>query len=82
MFRVRLLKAAFFSYAISDHHPIATTRKSNQRLKTSQHSFILYRQRHISINALLTQNWSLLYIVNDPGECTYLFITMLLFYPK
>jgi len=68
------------SYALSDHFPVAITRKCHHNIATKPYNnYIMYRSvKHFSDTEYLTdlsyQHWSLLTACVDPDECTNLFI--------
>ena len=70
------------SYALSDHFPVAITRKcSHNMVKKPFHNHITYRSvKNFSevdfLTDLSNQNWSSLTAYDDPDECTDLFIKL------
>ena len=71
------------TYALSDHFPVAITRKCNHDIVTKPyHNYIVYRSvKNFSelefLNDLSNQHWSLLIACADAGECTGIFIEIL-----
>ena len=65
------------TYALSDHFPVAITRKCNHNMvKRPSHNHITYISVNNFLIDLFNQHWSKLTAYDDPDECTDLFINM------